>query len=95
MVECSNIDSGWSAMPLNDEKAEVLEYRTFDSRAAMSATYTHSSHTMLAICALQTASWIEFICVTRCQTDAPFFAGLAALTEEHLAIFALSAFDLW
>jgi hypothetical protein len=61
MVECQNIDSGWSAMPLNDEKAEVLEYRAFDSRAAMSATYTRSPHAILTNRALQTASWIESI----------------------------------
>jgi hypothetical protein len=71
----------------------VLKYRVFGS-SSHERFYTRPSHA-IQDCALQ----IDFVdivdCVTRCQTGAPFLAGSAALTEEHLAIFALSAFDLW
>jgi len=51
---------------------------------------------MLATCALQSTFRI-IVCVTDAldhQTEAPFLTGLAASAEEHLPIFALSAFDV-
>lgn len=58
--------------------------------------YTSASHAMLASCALQITFRI-IVCVTDAlddQTEAPFLAGLAASTEEHLPIFALSGSDV-
>ena len=59
-------------------------------------SYTSASHAMLATCALQSTFRI-IVCVTDAlddQTEAPFVAGLAASTEEHLPIFALSGSDV-